>query len=78
MVRAFVAAAAILCSFSVTAEDKPNRVERTVEHRGVDTATEGVDLQDHRGCACRRCFVQHPLYVGRQSEVDGAFDRRRH
>ena len=31
MLKAFVAAAAILCSFSVTAEDKPNRVERAVE-----------------------------------------------
>ena len=38
MLRAFVAAAAILCSFSVTAEDKPNRVERT-----VDRAVKGTE-----------------------------------
>jgi hypothetical protein len=38
MVRAFVAAAAILCSFSVTAQDKPNRAERT-----VDRAVQGTE-----------------------------------
>ena len=38
MVKAFVAAAAILCSFSVTAEDKPNRVERA-----VDRAVKGTE-----------------------------------
>src|SRR5687768_18221604 len=37
MVRALVAAAAILCSFSATAEDKPNRVERTVERAAQGT-----------------------------------------
>lgn len=38
MVRAFVAAAAILCSFPATGEDKPNRVERT-----VDRAVQGTE-----------------------------------
>jgi hypothetical protein len=31
MLRAAVAAAAILCSFAATGEDKPNRAERTVD-----------------------------------------------
>jgi hypothetical protein len=38
MLRAFIAAAAILCSFSATGEDKPNRVERT-----VDRAVKGTE-----------------------------------
>jgi hypothetical protein len=38
MLRAAVAAAAILCSFAATAGDKPNRVERT-----VDRAVKGTE-----------------------------------
>jgi hypothetical protein len=38
MLRAAVAAAAILCSLSATAEEKPNRLER-----GVDRAAKGTE-----------------------------------
>ncbi len=43
MVRAFVAAAAILCSFPATGQDKPNRVERT-----VDRAVQGTEKTARR------------------------------
>lgn len=37
MFRACVAAAAIFCSFPATGEDKPNRVERTVDRAAKGT-----------------------------------------
>lgn len=38
MARIWVAAAAILCSFSATGQDKPNRIERT-----ADRAVQGTE-----------------------------------
>ena len=72
MLRALVAAAAILCSVSATGQDKPNRIERT-----VDRAVTGTENTAKRaGKFVQKTATRAGNFVGRTAtKVDKSVTR---